>query len=102
MFHVRGSESGAAVQNCRPDGKQPVEGPGGIGRTGRGKADRFSTDLRENVRPVKAEGGLTVGIDAVEFDKMVDAIKIELGERKMKFLEGNKAALVAGMEAAKA
>jgi hypothetical protein len=40
--------------------------------------------------------------DAVEFDKMVDAIKIELGERKMKFLEGNKACLVAGMEAAKA
>ena len=40
--------------------------------------------------------------DAVEFDKMVDAIKIELGERKMRFLEGNKAALVAGMEAAKA
>ena len=39
--------------------------------------------------------------DAVEFDKMVDAIKIELGERKMRFLEGNKAALVAGMEAAK-
>ena len=40
--------------------------------------------------------------DAVEFDKMVEAIKIELGERKMKFLEGNKAALAAGMEAAKA
>ncbi len=40
--------------------------------------------------------------DAVEFDKMVEAIKIELGERKLRFLEGNKAALVAGMEAAKA
>ena len=40
------------------------------------------------------------GDDAV--DKMVEAIKIELGERKMKFLEGNKAALAAGMEAAKA
>ena len=40
--------------------------------------------------------------DAVEFDKMVEAIKIELGERKMRFLEGNKAALVAGMDAAKA
>ena len=40
--------------------------------------------------------------DSVEFDKMVDAIKIELGERKMRFLEGNKACLVAGMEAAKA
>ena len=40
--------------------------------------------------------------DAVEFDKMVEAIKIELGERKMRFLDGNKACLVAGMEAAKA
>ena len=40
--------------------------------------------------------------DAVSVDKMIEAIKIELGERKMKFLEGNKAALAAGMEAAKA
>ena len=39
---------------------------------------------------------------SVSGDKMIDAIKIELGERKMKFLEGNKAALAAGMEAAKA
>ena len=38
----------------------------------------------------------------VEFDKMVEAIRLELGERKMKFLEGNKACLIAGMEAAKA
>ena len=38
----------------------------------------------------------------VEFDKMVEAIRIELGERKLRFLEGNKAALAAGMEAAKA
>ena len=40
--------------------------------------------------------------DPVSVDKMVDAIKIELGERKMRFLDGNKAALAAGMEAAKA
>jgi hypothetical protein len=33
---------------------------------------------------------------------MVEAIRIDLGERKMRFLEGNKAALVAGMDAAKA
>ena len=39
--------------------------------------------------------------DTVEFDKMVEAIRLELGERKARFLEGNKAALIAGMEAAK-
>ena len=38
----------------------------------------------------------------VELDKMVEAIRIELGERKARFLEGNKKALVAGMEAANA
>ena len=37
----------------------------------------------------------------VSVDKMVEAIRIELGERKVKFLEGNKKALIAGMEAAK-
>ena len=41
-------------------------------------------------------------VDGVETDKMIDAIKLELGEKKMKFLDGNKAALYAGMEAAKA
>ena len=40
--------------------------------------------------------------DSVSVDKMVEAIRIELGERKLRFLEGNKAALAAGMEAAKA
>ena len=40
--------------------------------------------------------------DSVSTDKMVEAIRIELGERKLRFLEGNKAALAAGMEAAKA
>ncbi|MEA4946194.1 MAG: 2-oxoacid:acceptor oxidoreductase family protein, partial [Oscillospiraceae bacterium] len=34
-------------------------------------------------------------------DTMVEAIRIELGAKKAKFLEGNKKALVAGMEAAK-
>ena len=38
----------------------------------------------------------------VSVDTMVEAIRIELGERKAKFLEGNKLALVAGMEAARA
>ena len=37
----------------------------------------------------------------VSVEKMVEAIRIELGERKAKFLEGNKKALIAGMEAAK-
>ena len=32
---------------------------------------------------------------------MVEAIRIELGERKARFLEGNKAALVAGMDLSK-
>lgn len=34
-------------------------------------------------------------------DTMVEAIRIELGAKKAKFLEGNRKALVAGMEAAK-
>ena len=32
---------------------------------------------------------------------MTEAIRIELGERKARFLEGNKKALIAGMEAAR-
>ena len=35
-------------------------------------------------------------------EKMLEAIRIELGEKKARFLEGNKAALEAGMAAAKA
>ena len=46
-------------------------------------------------------GALLAKVDIVDVDKMVEAIRIELGERKAKFLEGNKKALVAGMEAAK-
>ena len=47
--------------------------------------------------------GAMMGADdaSVSMDKMVEAIRLELGERKARFLEGNKAALVAGMEAAK-
>jgi len=36
----------------------------------------------------------------VDLDKMMEAIRIELGEKKARFLEGNKKALIAGMEAA--
>ena len=64
--------------------------------------------IAENVKNPKGANvailGAMMGADenSVSVDKMVDAIKIELGERKMKFLEGNKACLIAGMEAAKA
>ncbi len=47
-------------------------------------------------------GAMLEKTQVVPVDKMVEAIRIELGERKAKFLEGNKKALVAGMEAAKA
>ena len=47
-------------------------------------------------------GAVMAKESVVEFDKMVEAIRIELGERKARFLEGNKKALLAGMEAAKA
>ena len=46
-------------------------------------------------------GAMMAQADIVSVDKMVEAIRIELGERKLKFLEGNKKALMAGMEAAK-
>ena len=46
-------------------------------------------------------GALLAKEPIVDTDKMIEAIRIELGERKLKFLEGNKAALFAGMEAAK-
>ena len=46
-------------------------------------------------------GALLEKSPVVSVDTMVEAIRIELGERKAKFLEGNKKALIAGMEAAK-
>ena len=48
--------------------------------------------------------GAMMGADelSVDTDMMIEAIRIELGARKARFLEGNKAALAAGMEAAKA
>ncbi len=46
-------------------------------------------------------GALMQATEVCDTDKMIEAIRIELGERKAKFLEGNKAALAAGMEAAK-
>lgn len=46
-------------------------------------------------------GALLEKSPVVSVDTMVEAIRIELGEKKAKFLEGNKKALIAGMEAAK-
>lgn len=46
-------------------------------------------------------GALLAKMPIVSVDKMTEAIRIELGERKLRFLDGNKKALVAGMEAAK-
>lgn len=46
-------------------------------------------------------GALLAKEPIVSVDMMTEAIRIELGERKAKFLEGNKKALIAGMEAAK-
>ena len=46
-------------------------------------------------------GAMMAKADVVDTDKMVEAIRIELGEKKLRFLEGNKKALFAGMEAAK-
>ncbi len=46
-------------------------------------------------------GALMAKEQIVSVDKMLEAIRIELGERKARFLEGNKAALLAGIEAAK-
>ncbi len=46
-------------------------------------------------------GALLEKMPIVSVDMMIEAVRIELGERKARFLEGNKAALVAGMEAAR-
>ena len=46
-------------------------------------------------------GAMQEKAPVVSVDTMVEAIRIELGEKKLRFLEGNKKALVAGMEAAK-
>ena len=47
-------------------------------------------------------GAVLGSMDIVPEDKMAEAIKIELGERKLKFLPGNMKALEAGMALAKA
>ena len=46
-------------------------------------------------------GALLEKSPVCSIDTMVEAIRVELGEKKAKFLEGNKKALEAGMAAAK-
>ena len=46
-------------------------------------------------------GAVMQACPVTSVDSMMEAIRIELGPKKAKFLEGNKAALVAGMEASK-
>ena len=45
-------------------------------------------------------GAMLAKCPIVDVDKMVEAIRIELGEKKARFLDGNVRALKAGMEAA--
>ena len=65
-----------------------------------GIAEQVKNPKGANVAILGAMMGADEG--SVGVDKMVEAIKIELGERKMRFLEGNKAALFAGMDLSKA
>lgn len=46
-------------------------------------------------------GAIMANEEVCQLDTMIEAIRLELGEKKAKFLEGNKKALFAGMEAAK-
>ena len=62
-------------------------------------ADEVKNPKGANVAILGAMMGADEG--SVSLDKMVEAIRIELGERKLRFLEGNKAALVAGMDLSK-
>ena len=62
-------------------------------------ADEVKNPKGANVAILGAMMGADEG--SVCLDKMVEAIRIELGERKARFLEGNKAALVAGMDLSK-
>lgn len=46
-------------------------------------------------------GAVMAKADVTSLDSMMEAIRIELGEKKARFLEGNKKALQAGMDACK-
>ena len=46
-------------------------------------------------------GAVLEKVPVTTVEQMTEAIRIELGERKARFLDGNRKALVAGMEAAR-
>ena len=46
-------------------------------------------------------GAVLEKVPVTTVEQMTEAIRIELGERKARFLEGNKKALIAGMDAAR-
>jgi Pyruvate/2-oxoacid:ferredoxin oxidoreductase gamma subunit len=46
-------------------------------------------------------GAMMANCDIVSVEKMTEAIRVELGEKKARFLDGNVRALLAGIESAK-
>ena len=62
------------------------------------RAEAEAQGLRVNVAIL---GAVMAKANVTSLDSMMEAIRIELGEKKARFLEGNKKALVAGMEAAR-
>ena len=65
-----------------------------------GLADSVKNPKGANVAILGAMMGADEG--SVSEEKMMDAIRIELGEKKARFLDGNRAALEAGIASAKA
>ena len=61
------------------------------------------TELLEQRREANVAilGAVLEKVPVTTVEQMTEAIRIELGERKARFLDGNKKALVAGMEAAR-
>ena len=64
-------------------------------------AMKIAEEVKDHkVANVALLGAMMAKCPIVGIDKMTEAIRIELGERKAKFLDGNVRALKAGMEAA--
>ena len=59
------------------------------------------TDVEARKRGEQILGAVMAKADVTSLDSMMEAIRIELGEKKARFLEGNKKALQAGMDACK-
>jgi 2-oxoglutarate ferredoxin oxidoreductase subunit gamma len=65
-------------------------------------AMRIAEEVKNPKGPnVAILGAMMAKCDIVDVEKMTEAIRIELGERKARFLEGNVRALLAGIESAK-